>query len=177
MCSVDNSVFFGFGFLFQLVKEFCVIEDVEINGDFVEKEDGLWMNKIYCKLYMVFFIIRDGVYVLIGVDIEYVNQFVFVVWVGIVVNRVQQFIDINVCFDYRIKYLFQIEIGYIFKIFFEWVYVVDGDGVVWGKMFVSKKMEQCCFVSVVSFNEKGVRVRRQVNRDVLDFSRVVWECV
>jgi hypothetical protein len=170
MGSVNDCALSNFCLVLEPGEELGTAQNIEINSDFVKKQNSPGPQEAHCKLNTTALTVRNSVHAPVGVDIEHGYELISTIGVRITADRAKQLVDANVSSDNRVENPFKTEISDSLETFLERVNSTDRDGITGCKALASEETKQSRLTSTVGTNKQSTRSRRKVESDIVDTS-------
>jgi hypothetical protein len=127
--SVDDGALSDLGLTLKPAEELGAAEDVKIDGDLVEQENGPGSHETHGKLNATTLTVRDGVHAPVGVDIEHSYELISTLGVSIATDGAEKLIDTNIVANNGVEDPLEAEISDTLETLLEGINSADGDGV------------------------------------------------
>ncbi|KAJ6438575.1 microsomal signal peptidase subunit [Purpureocillium lavendulum] len=174
---VDDGALARLRLALEPLEEAGAAEDVEVDGDLVEEEDGPGAEQAHGELDAAALAVGHGVHAPVGVDVEHGDELIATGGEGVAADGAEQLDDANVVADDGVEDPFEAEVGDALERLLEGVDAADGDGVAGREALAGEEPQQRRLARAVGADEQRARPRGQVERDVAHARRVVGERV
>jgi hypothetical protein len=149
VCRVHDSALARLGLLLQESQEVVARQQVQVDGDFVQQENGPGTKKTHAQLDSPPLAVADGVQVPAQVDVENFDQLVAALRVVVAADGLQQLRHGNVGADDWVQHPFQSKIGDAFEAGGERIAAADVDCAGRCHALTAQEAEQGCLASAI----------------------------